>query len=406
MKAAPHPGLFRGPYVAPSVPLGLHGFIPVDTPGVKVHNYARPYNVYTIQLPLTWFGEGATRLGDIAAADFGGVHRTPVHMEQTAALLGLLTRPLSDVPSACARGERGMPGTFAQQTVVAQPNVAVLLEALLGYPGETGSSSGGSSSGDAVARPQTVALRIWVLQMNPRLRLSELVGRQIADNERAENAKKRKRDDVVHGLCTPVGKGSKGGESSAKRVGRVGSSPAVDIPNPMTAKFRVHNTNQYVEALRGYACQGRLGVDELACGPLDHYVACLGASARQVPLLAAATAPGNGVDVQSHALGPEHTLRVARGNQCAMRVNLGGLNVPPGLRSVRSYIGPNNSLVFPRKGLVWVLAGDGDPMQTELPEKLQRVLRFMQACPRGCAGVVHPDERVGAGVKYEALPRV
>lgn len=415
MKAAPKTGLFRGPYRAAQLPVGVNGFVTLDHPGVRADGVIKPFTAFVMQIPLSSFGEGAQKLGDLACTRFGNKKPLPKHFENTAALLGLITRPLAELPAVKDRGQSGMPAVYKSATHGVQPRTATLIELLLGQPegpadGDAAGSSGASSSSvgtaaTAATRVCPVALRVWVLQIDPALKMSEVVGRQLSFNDRTRAAKKRKLDEALHDIG-----GAKGQRPAAKTTTpqkRKSVAPPAVAQNPMTSRHRVFNTSDYVDALRGYASKDGVNVDWLTCGHLDAYVAELGAGARLTPLLEAALDPrANGYDIASHALGPEHTIRASLQRPHALLANVTELGILPGMRDLDRYL-LEDAMKFPRRRLVWALAGEEDPLQVQLPDPVKRAIRNAHAQTGGCAGLLHPDEREAGCdgfVRYEALP--
>jgi len=257
--------------------------------------------------------------------------------------------------------------------------------------GSEASAASAASTVSSSARPQMVALRLWLVVLDPLFDVSRLVGLQLLQNARLHRQM----------MVEPPGRA---GSSKRKRqeVEEAAEKKASRVPDPMTARQRVRSTSDWVYCLHRYTDDGQ---EPLACGDLERQLNAGKGSAHATSLLDPLeknASLGNARERSVHVASPECTLRLSR---AALAANLHGLGVQEKYLATRSYVGPADvAFRMPNKNGAWLLVPESssDAVTTPLP-RLVRVL-IKAAQKRGVCGGLCGVSGGGTGAQYHPLP--
>lgn len=394
--------LFRGRFVAPVVPPCRTGFLPLTE--ACIDGFVRPAAAFCVNIPMYMFARGATQLAHVAGLGFDKKLRTSRSFESTAALAGLLSTPVDRLVALSGKmSDVAMRSTFSQPQVGEQHRSFHMLECVFARqpartptPARDGDDQGSVSSGSGVASvasmsssastqdvlaPQLVALRLWLVAVDPAFAPSRLVGLQIANNARLKRL----------AACVPP---AKAGTPKRKRQEAEAAAEAAEqsVPNPATARARVCSVADYIYHLQRYADDGN---DELANGQLDVALNS-GIGRASATTLLAPLAHGSSQETYVHVASPEATLRLSRG---ALGANLGGLGALRRYTEPNQYRGDNAFIVPARTGTFLLVPQDGvDALTTPFPPQLQRAVNEVQR--RG----VHGGHLTSEATRFEKLP--
>ena len=354
--------MYRGEHVAPTTPPCARGWASFTE--CRVDGFMRPAKACVVNIPVSLFATGASRLADFAAKCHDGDERTPHRSEATAALCGLICTPLHALVHPSGKPKLvPMKETFEPHSLTgvshAQHRTCVIIEPLTG-------------------NGRLMALRLWFVAIDPIFSLSYYIGLQIFYAAQLERAC----------ACAPLGRA---GSAQRKRVLIEDAAEKREsrIPNPVTARKRIACTSDWLHILDLYA-----NGHELKCGDLYAHLES-GAGAPSAVELIDAAAKNSSIDVEQtlHVAAPELVLGLSKQTLAA------GLDfdVDPEFLSIGSYVGAK-AMRFPcpRECFLLVPSGRQDAWLTDLPERIQDGIRIEHELS-GSGG-----ELIGAG-KYQRL---
>ena len=384
MLSIPSRGVYFSNFHGGTTPATTQGWVPLREGNVNGH--LRPSKVCVLNVPLDCLGTAATKLSDVAARTVPQKCRTPPRFESIAALVGMLLRPSRHLVLEGKEPKHGagMGNTFDCLGRGQQHRTAVIVEVVTSRPIQNPSASGPQGL-------EPIALRVWMLVIDPQYSLSRHIGLQ---THRALTLQHK-------ALCADVGRP---GTAKRKRqqVEAIAAKADDDVPNPADARDRVCTVSDWMAHLALYA-----GDNDLACGPLEtHLLAGNGtpSAIEFLDVLKINTNKAAASSFKTHVAAPDQVLALT-----AQTLSCGLPNdADPAQLNIARYTAPHTlvtgsreGITFPKPDLCWMLLPPGcvDGFTQPLPGGLCEMIKTAHR-RHGSGGEIHSMKPT-----FERLPK-